>query len=216
MNSGSYQDLDLREGASINEIKAAYRRLAKSCHPDAAGHDPAKVAKFIKAQSAYEKLMKKAVAHNQARRAASSSSPTSEPIWKKPDFQTAGNWRFQSSREIGLDVYYRIMVKRPSEGEGCRVLLPWQVREACPRCLGQGRTLAKVSSGDLYRPSTCGKCGGSGSVARDSKLEAVITPDMVGREKIRLRKAGLYNPKQAQRGDLTLEIQWVDNLPGDN
>ena len=212
MNKSSYQDLNLKEGASISEIKAAYRRLVKSCHPDAVGHDPGKVAEFIKGQSAYEKLMKKAVAHNLARRAAEEPRPRA----KAPNSPQAENWRFESSREDGLDVFYRLKVKRPAAGRGCKIVLPWRVREACPRCLGQGRTLAKVSAGDLYRPTACGKCGGSGSLARESKLETVITPEMVGREKIRLRKAGLYSPKEAQRGDLTLEISWVDELPHDN
>jgi len=215
MINSSYQDLNVREGASISEIKAAYRRLVKSCHPDAAGNDPQNVEKFIKAQTAYQKLMKKAVAHNQARRQHEASEPL-RPKNKPNGDQVADNWRFESSREVGLDVYYRLSLKRPAEGSGCRVLLPWQAREACPRCLGQGRTLAKISVNDLYRPTTCGKCGGSGSLSRESKVEAVITPQMVGRDKIRLRQAGLYDPKAAQRGDLILEVSWVDEFPPSN
>ncbi len=211
-NSSSYQDLNLREGASINEIKAAFRNLAKAYHHDAAGQSQADVEKFIKAQSAYQKLMKKAVAHNQARRQAAAQAAPRQA--RQTD--TAVNWRLEGSREVGLDIYYRLSILRPGGSSGCRVVLPWQVQEACPRCLGQGQTLAKLGSNSLYRPCACGKCGGKGTLARDSQVEVNISADQVGQTKIRLRKAGLYQAKSAQRGDLILDITWVDELPRHN
>jgi len=209
----SYQELNLSEGASISEIKAAFRQMAKTYHPDGDGRNQADVEKFIKAQTAYQKLMKKAVAHNKARRAAKEAAQAEAP--RENTDQVAANWRFESSREVGLDVYYRLSILRPAAG-GCQVVLPWQAREACPRCLGQGRTLAKIGQNSLYRPTTCTKCGGEGTVTRESKLDVTITPEMVGQNKIRLRKAGLYNAKTAQRGDLILDITWVENLPRHN
>lgn len=210
MSLNSYQDLNLPEGASISEIKAAFRRLAKAHHPDAAGRTQADVEKFIKAQTAYQRLMKKAVAHNRLRRAAAAQKPAARTEAAEP--QAAANWRFVSRREVGLDVYYRLQILRPGP-EGGRVTLPWQAREACPRCLGQGRTLAKVGQNSLYRPCACPKCEGQGAVSRDSRLEVALSPDMVGRDKIRLRRAGLYHPQSAGRGDLILEVVWVDHLP---
>lgn len=207
MNTSSiYSDLNISEGASINEIKAAFRHMAKAYHPDSAGGEKADVEKFIKAQTAYQKLMKTALAHNRARRAAQGG---------KKEEALAANWRFNGRRDAGLDVYYSLSILRPAMG-GTTVILPWQAREACPRCLGQGQTLARVASGSIYRPAACGKCGGRGTVARESKLEVSITPEMVGQSKIRLRKAGLYNAKTAERGDLILNINWVDSLPRQN
>ncbi|MDR1044677.1 MAG: DnaJ domain-containing protein [Candidatus Adiutrix sp.] len=211
--TSSYQDLNLREGASVSEIKAAFRHLAKAYHPDAAGRDQADVEKFIKAQSAYQKLMKKAVAHNRTRRAEEAARQPDSAALREA--APAANWRFESRREVGLNVHYRLFVLRPETG-GCQVVLPWQAREACPRCLGQGQTLARLGRNNLYRPSTCDKCGGSGTVTRESRLEVKITPEMVGLDKIRLRQAGLYEPKTARRGDLILEIDWVDQLPRRN
>ena len=201
-NLNSYQELNLREGASINEIKAAFRNLAKRHHPDADGRDAADVEKFIKAQTAYQKLMKKAVAHNQARRAEAARAAETARATK-----VAPNWRFIGRREVGLDVYFRLSVVRPESG-GCKVVIPWQAQEACPRCLGQGRTLSRLGQNSLYRPCACSKCGGQGVVSRESSLEVDIKPEMVGQDKIRLRKAGLYNAKSALRGDLILEITW--------
>jgi DnaJ-class molecular chaperone len=209
MSLNSYQELNLREGASIDEIKAAFRSLAKSCHPDAGGRNQADVEKFIKGQSAYQKLMKTALAHNRSRRAATQKDEPPVP-------GAARHWRFGGRREIGLDVYCRLSVLRPRAGEGLKIVLPWQAREACPRCLGQGRTLSKVGSNSLYRPCACDKCGGLGVIVRETRLEVDFSAAMVGQGKIRLRKAGLYNAKQAERGDLILEVAWVDHLPAAN
>ena len=208
-NLSSYQELNLREGASINEIKAAFRTLAKRHHPDADGRDAADVDKFIKAQTAYQKLMKRALAHNQARRAKAAQAAQGDRTTQTAQTaKVAPNWRFQGRREVGLDVFFSLSILRPDSG-GCKVVLPWQAQEACPRCLGQGQTLSRIGSNSLYRPCACTKCGGRGVITRDSQLEVDLKPEMIGQEKIRLRKAGLYNAKSALRGDLTLEIQWV-------
>src|SRR3954471_2420653 len=49
-----YRTLGLAQGASIDEIKSAYRRLAKIHHPDAAGEK--NVPRFLAIQAAYEQL----------------------------------------------------------------------------------------------------------------------------------------------------------------
>ncbi len=50
-----YRMLGLPPGASLNEIRSAYRRLAKKYHPDAAG-DRA-LPRFLAIQTAYERLV---------------------------------------------------------------------------------------------------------------------------------------------------------------
>ena len=50
-----HRTLGVAPGASLNEIKSAYRRLAKQYHPDAAG-DRA-LPRFLAIQSAYERLV---------------------------------------------------------------------------------------------------------------------------------------------------------------
>ena len=50
-----YQTLGLAPGASLNEIKSAYRRLAKQYHPDAAGVRA--LSRFLAIQAAYERLV---------------------------------------------------------------------------------------------------------------------------------------------------------------
>ncbi len=50
-----YRTLGLARDASLNEIRSAYRRLAKQYHPDAAGERA--LARFLAIQAAYEQLV---------------------------------------------------------------------------------------------------------------------------------------------------------------
>src|SRR2546430_3123119 len=51
-----YKTLGVAETASADEIKKAYRKLAKKNHPDATGGDKEKEAKFKEISEAYETL----------------------------------------------------------------------------------------------------------------------------------------------------------------
>ena len=51
-----YEILGVLRGASAEEIKKAYRRLARKYHPDTAGNDPKTTECFKEAQEAYEVL----------------------------------------------------------------------------------------------------------------------------------------------------------------
>src|SRR3954463_15346354 len=49
-----HRTLGISPGASLNEIKSAYRRLAKQYHPDTAGERA--LPRFLAIQAAYERL----------------------------------------------------------------------------------------------------------------------------------------------------------------
>src|SRR4051812_29417557 len=50
-----FRTLGVPPGASLNEIKSAYRRLAKQYHPDTAGERA--LPRFLAIQAAYERLV---------------------------------------------------------------------------------------------------------------------------------------------------------------
>lgn len=54
LDADPYRTLGLTRGATLDEVKRAYRRLAKVNHPDAAG--PAALPQFLAIQAAYEQL----------------------------------------------------------------------------------------------------------------------------------------------------------------
>src|SRR5215467_14148273 len=55
-NLDYYKALGVGEKASADEIKKAYRKLAKQFHPDSTGGDKAKEARFKDVQNAYDVL----------------------------------------------------------------------------------------------------------------------------------------------------------------
>ncbi|MEZ0239895.1 MAG: DnaJ domain-containing protein, partial [Chloroflexota bacterium] len=54
-NADAYRTLGLAPGASLDEVKRAYRRLAKANHPDAAGE--AALPRFLAIQAAYDRIV---------------------------------------------------------------------------------------------------------------------------------------------------------------
>jgi Meckel syndrome type 1 protein len=63
-----YRILGLTRGATLAEVKRAYRRLAKANHPDAAG--PAALSRFLAIQAAYDQLTEPSERAGPAGRAA--------------------------------------------------------------------------------------------------------------------------------------------------
>jgi len=56
-NKNYYKILEIEEDASEEEIKLAYRRLAKRYHPDLNKTDPKAKEKFIRLHEAYDTLI---------------------------------------------------------------------------------------------------------------------------------------------------------------
>lgn len=71
-----YRILELSRGASLDEVKRAYRRLAKAHHPDAAGETA--LPRFLAIQAAYEQLTGGAAPSVRGRRA----SPAQRRPWE--------------------------------------------------------------------------------------------------------------------------------------
>lgn len=57
MSSDYYELLGVQKDASAADIKKAFRQIARECHPDVTGDDPAAEERFRKARNAYETLM---------------------------------------------------------------------------------------------------------------------------------------------------------------
>lgn len=76
MNLEPYTVLGLPRGASLPEVRRAYRRLAQESHPDTNG--PSGVDRFIRVQSAYEAISreKQGAAYGPTGSAASPGSAT--------------------------------------------------------------------------------------------------------------------------------------------
>jgi hypothetical protein len=82
-----YDVLDLDRDASPEEIKAAFRKLARDCHPDIAGDDPQAAERFRNLNEAYQVLSDPQQKRDYDRRLPQKSyplrHPTPEKVWRE-------------------------------------------------------------------------------------------------------------------------------------
>jgi molecular chaperone DnaJ len=168
-----YEILGISKGASKDEIKAAYRKLAKKYHPDVNKASDAE-AKFKEVQEAYDVLFddQKRATYDQFGHAAFDQNAGQNP------FQGFGGGAFQdvdlgdlfgsffggsrraraaSGPRRGADSFMRIKIGFMDAIKGKRVTIPITYDEQCTRCGGSGA----YSSSDVH---TCATCHGAGTV----------------------------------------------------
>ena len=95
-----YRTLGVAPGASVNEIRSAYRRLAKQYHPDAAGDRT--LPRFLAIQAAYEQLVD-GEGRMRTTMGAAGAAPTREPWRADPARARASRdaWRARRSSASG-------------------------------------------------------------------------------------------------------------------
>ena len=93
-----YRTLGLSPGASAEDIRRAYRRLAKANHPDSAGEKA--LPRFLAIQAAYESLAGIAGTRRSGARAGTAARATPHESWR-PDPERARTTR--EGRSTGAD-----------------------------------------------------------------------------------------------------------------
>jgi molecular chaperone DnaJ len=171
-----YDVLGLARGASEQDIKSAFRRLAKEHHPDRNPGDTTAEQKFKEINEAYEALKdpQKRAAYDQFGHAAFDGSRGGAGGFG-PDFASSMSDIFddlfgefmggrrssargqRSGRERGADLRYNmeITLAEAYSGKQAQIRVPTSV--VCEVCSGSG---AKVGT----RPTTCPTCSGAGKV----------------------------------------------------
>ena len=124
-----YRVLGVPPGAPLDEVKAAYRRLAKRHHPDAAG--PAQLQRFLVIQQAYESIAR---ASRNATRPGGPASRGGAPS-RGPQSEAGRDW-YTAAREAARA---RARAGR-GQGSGPRARAGWQ------GAAGQGTSGAGRSS----------------------------------------------------------------------
>ena len=186
-----YKVLEVSKGASQDEIRRSYRRLARKYHPDANPGDDNAEDRFKNIQQAYEVLSnpEKRREYDEGPRQFFGAGNAGQGSTTGADFQnfsdlsdlfggfgnlgdvfgqaTTGARRRQAPPK-GEDatVSVKLNFKDALEGVTTRVGVP--VEEACGDCGGSGA--APGTS-----PRTCPQCGGRGTQSRDQGLFALST-----------------------------------------
>ena len=174
-----YEILGVNKGASDDELKKAYRRLAMKYHPDRNPDDKSAEAQFKEAKEAYEILTdpNKRAAYDQYGHAGVDPSMGHggfggggaggfdfgnifEEIFRGGGgggFGGGGGRGGRSQVYRGADLRYdlEISLEEAAKGSQTRIRIPTETN--CTTCKGSG---AKAGTS----PKTCGTCKGSGQV----------------------------------------------------
>ena len=176
MSKDFYAILGVSRDASSEEIKSAFRRLARESHPDANPDDPTAEARFREIAEAYEVLSDPERRHRYDR---------GDTIDLNDLFASFGGFDDLIRSVFGDTGLFGTPTRQPNRGRD--VLVPAQVTLAeaafgvtrdldfaglvgCDTCGGSGAAVGT-------HPETCSKCAGSGAVrvARRGFLGSVMT-----------------------------------------
>ncbi len=167
-----YEVLGLSKGASEDEIKKAYRKLAKKYHPDLNPGNKEAEAKFKEVNEAYEVLSDsdKKARYDQFGHAGvdpsygggtyAGGNPFGDDFDLGDIFGSFFGGGFSSRRRAnapkrGSDCEVRIYISFDEAAKGCKKDVSYRVIEKCPDCNGSG-----ASNGTSAK--TCPVCHGTG------------------------------------------------------
>ena len=168
-----YDVLGVERAASEQEIKKAFRRLARELHPDVNSHDPEAEDKFKQAAEAYEVLSdpwRRQTYDAFGREGLRSGgwSPRSAGFGSIEDifeafFGSGDPFGFaRSGPASGGDVATTVEVKLEEVATGTARELNFDAVMACERCRGNG-----AEPGTPIR--SCQRCGGKGQIQQVSQ-----------------------------------------------
>ncbi|MHB1538738.1 MAG: molecular chaperone DnaJ [Solirubrobacteraceae bacterium] len=168
-----YEVLGVRRDASEQEVKKAFRKLARELHPDVNAHDPDAEDKFKEAAEAYEILSdseRRATydryGHDGLR--SGGYAPNFDAFGSISDlFETffggaQSGGRGRGGPEPGGDLAAGVEIELVQAARGANVEVSYEAIEVCEHCRGNG-----AEPGTPIE--TCQRCGGTGqlqSVAR--------------------------------------------------
>jgi molecular chaperone DnaJ len=181
-----YDTLGVPKNASADEIKKAYRKLARQHHPDANPGDEAAEAKFKEVQTAYDVLSdaekrKRYDAYGSANGRMGGAPGGGGPQFADFDlsdlfgglFGGGGGGGFGRTRapqpERGADLQTEVHVSFEDSLKGVQVPVRANLETACHTCGGSGAEPGTA-------PIVCPECGGRGIVSDSQGLFSLSHP----------------------------------------
>ena len=218
MTKDYYKILDITESSSTEEIKSAYRHLARKWHPDVAGNTPDIIARFKEINEAYEILsdsLKKAD-YDKARRFYSYAKNSYSKEETKTDYKTTENpnktsknfsfkWEdlfsHKKERDVkpprkGDDIYSDVEISVFEAVSGTTKVINMLQTNICPKCGGRR----------FINGTQCSHCKGKGETSTYKRFSVKIPAGIKDKSKIRLAEEGEKGLNGGRNGDLYLII----------
>ena len=182
-----YKTLGVAKGASQDDIRRSYRKLARKYHPDANRDDPDAEERFKGIQHAYEILSNPEKRReydegprtffgggNQAGRQGAGTGTATDFSDLFGNFGNLGDILGQANQTRrtpakGKDVTISVNLKFKDALSGVTTKVSVPVEESCGNCTGTGAAPGTT-------PKTCPRCGGRGTRSRDQGFFALSEP----------------------------------------
>lgn len=150
-----YEILGVDKKATADEIKAAYRKLAKQYHPDLHPGDAAAAEKFKEINEANETL-------SDAQKRAAYDYELEHPGMGGfggggGGFSGFGGGGGTAQSKVGEDIQKEMTLSFMDAAKGCRKTISYMRNAPCETCKGTG-----AKDGTAYK--TCSRCNGKGVV----------------------------------------------------
>ena len=226
MTKDYYKILDIPEFSTLNEIKHAYRNLARKWHPDVAGNSPNVIQKFKEINEAYEILsdIVKKTDYDKARKFYNYSSCNHQKETKSydknstnPNFKETYSNKEQKKNSFwdeifksytnnktdclkpsqrGEDIYSDVEISVFEAVSGTTKVINMLQTQVCPKCGGR-----KFVNG-----AQCSFCKGKGETSVYKRFKVKIPAGIKNLSKIRLAEEGEKGLNGGKNGDLYLTI----------
>jgi molecular chaperone DnaJ len=184
-----YDTLGVKKGASQDEIKKAYRKLAAKYHPDKNPGDASAEEKFKEVQNAYDTLSDPDKRKSYDQFGSTNGRPGFDP--RNFDFRSGGNFRVEDLGDLGdlfgglfnrggtrarrpqpergADIEATVNLSFEDSLRGLETKIPVDVTTACRECGGSGAQPGTA-------PVICPECNGRGVVSESQGLFALSQP----------------------------------------
>jgi DnaJ-class molecular chaperone len=214
-----YETLAVPRGATDEEIRKAYRKLARKHHPDVNPGDKSAEEKFKAINEAYQVLSDPEKRRRYDRFGAEGTATFTPPPGAASNAgfngygdifgeRAAGDFSdfFESlfgsraarrSRRGGDDVRAEISLSLEEAHRGATHTITFEATETCPECGGSGKKDGKP----------CQRCNGSGVISTPRSLDVAIPRGVRPGSIIRLAAQGEAGMNGAPAGDLLLHIR---------
>jgi len=189
MPESLYDTLGVKKGASSDEIKKAYRKLARQYHPDTNQGDKSAEEHFKQVQTAYDVLSDSEKRKAYDRFGSTNGRGQPGPGGGNVDFgdfdwsgdlgdilggifgnvRGGGGRRARSQPVRGADVETEVRLSFEDSLRGAKAKVPVELTVACSRCGGTGAEPGTA-------PVICPECNGRGVVSESQGLFALSQP----------------------------------------